>query len=98
MNATNPTRVHIYLKKSKNSTSSELAAFGNCIANFFEFADKGSGYVGLIESNNEITLFGVNSNDDSDSSQVVLLRHATECPGKGNIVYFTHTCDIVIFK
>lgn len=88
MNTIKP-RVQIYLKKSKNSTA-VLASFGNCIANFFEFADKGSGYVALIEGHNEITLYGVDSNDESDS-QVVLLKHATLCPGR---IYYLPTPSI----
>ena len=79
------TRVQIFLKKSKNS-SAVLASFGNCIAEFFEFANKGAGYVGLLEGSNEITLYGVQSNEDSIDSQV-LLRHATECPGR---MYYNH--------
>ena len=87
MNTLNPSRVQIYLKKSKVSSESTLAQFGSCIVDFFGFADHGSGFVGFREGNNQITIFGVDSSEDSEA---VLLRHATECPGI--LVYYIVPC------
>lgn len=67
-------RVPIYLKKSNQHI---LASFGECVVNFFGFADKGSGYVRLTQEKDGFLIHEVNSLDDPHA---VLLKHASECP------------------
>lgn len=61
----------------KNANQYVLAKFGKCVVNFFGFAEKGYGYVGLSHEKEGFLIYEVNSSEDP---KAVLLRHAVECP------------------
>lgn len=79
MTQTSANRISIYLK-SVHTQEATLAQFGQCIANYFGFAEAGSGYVGITYEKDQLTIFGLKDGTVASHPQAVLLRHATVCP------------------
>lgn len=67
--------VPIYLKKLNERYV--LAQFGECIVDFFGFAEQVSGYVGFRLEKDGFLIYEI---ENSNDPQAVLLRHAVECP------------------
>ena len=72
-------KISIYLK-SVHAQEAVLSEFGKCIADYFGFAEEGSGFVGLKYENDRLTIFGLKDDKTASHPQAVLLRHATVCP------------------
>ncbi len=75
--------VTVYLKKSIHSTAISTAQFGQCLANYFGFAEEGLGLVGLSSEENKFILIGLSTRVELPSSGdviPVILKHATQCP------------------
>lgn len=71
-------RVRVCLQRSLSSgPGAAVACFGQCIVDFFGFADTGRGYVKIQLMDNCFTLYGVEPGEESGA---VLLRHASLCP------------------